>query len=107
MARANFKSANTATKSRTVRLGFIGFGRSWRKRSGYTGKTCTQSEPPISILPAPARPISGVAANGLSQGVPSRSPDPLQFMFPKILCAGWIHIQFLISKGGEYHEKHY
>src|SRR6266566_909792 len=33
MARANFKSANTATKSQTARLGFIGFELEWRTRS--------------------------------------------------------------------------
>src|SRR5439155_6299683 len=33
MARANFKSANTAIKSRTARPGFIAFGLEWRKRS--------------------------------------------------------------------------
>src|SRR5947208_11675851 len=33
MARANFKSANTATKSRTVQLGCIAFELEWRTRS--------------------------------------------------------------------------
>jgi len=32
MATASFKLANTATRFRTARPGFIAFGRSWRKR---------------------------------------------------------------------------
>ena len=34
MATANFKSANTATRFRTARQGFIAFGPSWRKPRG-------------------------------------------------------------------------
>src|SRR6266513_1173229 len=38
MATANFKSANTVIRCQTVRPGFTGFGRSWRKRRDNTGE---------------------------------------------------------------------
>jgi hypothetical protein len=40
------------------------------EHQSLTGKTRAQSEPPISILPARARAISGHRANGLTQSIP-------------------------------------